>query len=183
MARRQARRGSGGGNGVLSFMLGLVCGLGLASFAWWNGWLPGGQADQAVVPDGRDEPPIADSPAPSRSRQFDFFTVLPEMETVVPQREIEERAREPEPAAGSPGNYVIQAGSFRALNDAESLRAQITLLGLNAQIQTVTVNEGTWHRVRLGPYDSAREADNARRRLADNGLEAMVMSGQGSGGN
>jgi hypothetical protein len=37
-------------------------------------------------------PKPANRPA---QRQYDFFTVLPEIEVVVPQREIEERAREP----------------------------------------------------------------------------------------
>jgi cell division protein FtsN len=72
---------------------------------------------------------------------------------------------------------MIQVGSFRSRSDAEGLRAQMTLLGLMREIQTVTVNEVTWHRVRVGPFDNAREADAARRRLLDNGHEAMVLSG------
>lgn len=177
MARRQARRGSGqGGNGLLSFGAGLVCGLGLATFAWVGGYLPGGSDSQPALPAGHDEPPIAEAVEPSRSRQYDFFTVLPEIEVVVPQREIEERARETTEAP-TQGPYVIQVGSFRSRADADGLRAQITLLGLNGEIQTVTVNDATWHRVRVGPYDSAREADGARRRLQENGLEAMVLRG------
>lgn len=176
MARRQARRGSGS-NPVPSFLLGMFCGMFVFGFAWWSGMLPGSGPEEPAGPDGRDEPAITDSPSNWPSRQFDFFTVLPEMETVVPQREIEQRAQVAEPAsAGS--QYHIQAGSFRALNDAEALRAQIAFLGLEAQIHSVTVNDATWHRVRLGPYASAREADTARRRLVDNGHEAMVMSGQ-----
>jgi cell division protein FtsN len=177
MARRQARRGnSQGGNGLLSFGAGLICGLGLATFAWIGGYLPGGDDSQPGLPSGHDEPPIAEVTEPTRSRQYDFFTVLPEIEVVVPQREIEERAREPEDTPAR-GPYMIQVGSFRSRSDADGLRAQITLLGLNGEIQTVTVNEATWHRVRVGPFDSARDADAARRRLQDNGLEAMVLSG------
>jgi cell division protein FtsN len=177
MARRQARRGSHpGGNGLLSFGAGLVCGLILASVAWVGGFLPRGSEPQPGLPTGHDEPPIAESIEPARSRQYDFFTVLPEIEVVVPQREIEERARESADAPAQ-GPYLIQVGSFRSRDDADGLRAQITLLGLNGEIQTVTVNDATWHRVRVGPFDSAREADAARRRLQDNGHEAMVLSG------
>ncbi|MFU8832092.1 MAG: SPOR domain-containing protein, partial [Wenzhouxiangella sp.] len=39
------------------------------------------------------------------------------------------------------------------------------------------VNDATWHRVRVGPFQSARDADGARRRLQENGYEAMVLSG------
>jgi cell division protein FtsN len=177
MARRQARRGnSQGGNGLLSFGAGLICGLGLATFAWIGGYLPSGSDGESGLPAGHDEPPIAEATEPTRSRQYDFFTVLPEIEVVVPQREIEERAREPADTPAQ-GPYMIQVGSFRSRSDADGLRAQITLLGLSAEIQTVTVNDATWHRVRVGPFDNARDADGARRRLQDNGLEAMVLSG------
>ena len=179
MARRQARRGAGGG-GLLWFASGLLCGLALATVALMMGLVPGAREPTSVsVPSGHDEPPIAESEAPTRSRSYEFFTVLPEIEVVVPGREIEERAREttPDPAAPGQGPYLLQVGSFRSAEDAEGLRAQLTLLGLSARIQTVTVDNNTWHRVRVGPYDSARDADEARRRLQDNGFETMVLSG------
>lgn len=178
MARKQARRGgSKGGHGVLTFSAGLVCGLILATLAWVGGFLPGERGDsEVVVPSGQDEPPIADGGTSERSRQYDFFTVLPEREVVVPQREIEERARARE-ADQPAGPYLLQVGSFRSESDADALRAQVTLLGLDTLIQTVTVDDVTWHRVRVGPFDSARAADGARRRLVENGHEPMVLSG------
>lgn len=180
MARRQARRGKtkqSSSHGVLSFGAGLVTGLVIATVAWLGGYLPNGEDTPSGMPDGHDEPPIAQSNEGSRSRQYDFFTVLPEIEVVVPQREIEERARERE-NSGNNGPYMLQAGSFRSSEDAEGLLAQLTLLGLEATIQSVTVNESTWHRVRVGPYEGAREADGARRRLVENGFEAMVLTGE-----
>ncbi len=179
MARRQARRsksGDGGGHGFLAFGAGVIVGLGIATTAWLGGWLPGNGDPGPGMPLGHDEPPIAEPDDSRRSRQYDFFTVLPEIEVVVPQREIEERARD-QVEAEPRGPYLLQVGSFRSANDAEALRAQVTLLGLAAQIQTVTVNDATWHRVRVGPFDSARDADGARRRLLENGHEAMVLSG------
>lgn len=179
MARRQAKRGGaqGGGN-LLSFGAGVVCGLVLATLAWLGGYLPGrDDAEATAQPSGRDEPPIAEEVAGERSRQYDFFTVLPEREVVVPQEEIAERARERSNEAASEGPYVLQVGSFRSGEDADSLRARVTLMGLEASVQSVTVDDVTWHRVRVGPFDSAREADGARRRLLDNGFEAMVLRG------
>jgi cell division protein FtsN len=177
MARRQARRGGGSAvNGLMAFGAGVICGLGLATVAWIGGYLPSGDDTPPGLPAGHDEPAIADAPEESRRRQYDFFTVLPEIEVVVPRQEIEERARE-RPDSSEEGSYLLQVGSFRSESDAEGLRAQLTLLGLEAQIQTVTVNEATWHRVRVGPFDNAREANSARRRLLDNGHEAMVLSG------
>lgn len=179
MSRRQAKRGSSpASGGLLSFGAGMICGLGLATLAWLGGYLPGrGDAETAQQPSGRDEPPIAEEVAGERSRQYDFFTVLPEREVVVPKEEIAERARERSSEAASRGPYVLQVGSFRSGEDAESLRARVTLLGLDARVQSVTVDDVTWHRVRAGPFETAREADGARRRLLDNGFEAMVLSG------
>ncbi len=177
MARKQARRGGGkGGHGLLLFGSGLVCGLALATVAWIGGYLPAPQPEGDGRPLGHDEPAIADDPQSDRSRQYDFFTVLPEIEVVVPQREIEERARETDEPE-SQGPYLIQVGSFRSEADADGLRARVTLLGLDASVQTVTVDDATWHRVRVGPFDSAREADGARRRLDEQGLEGMVLRG------
>ncbi len=177
MARRQARRGGGSVfNGLMVFGTGVICGLAIATVAWIGGYLPSGGETPPGLPAGHDEPPIAETPDETRSRQYDFFTVLPEIEVVVPRQEIEERAREqPEPAQQD--SYTLQVGSFRSESDAEGLRAQLTLLGLEARIQTVTVNEVTWHRVRVGPFDNARDANSARRRLLDSGHEAMVLSG------
>jgi len=179
VARRQARRGSAksGSHALLSFTAGVVCGLAIATVAWIGGYLPSGSDTPSGLPAGHDEPPIAQNESNGRSRQYDFFTVLPEIEVVVPQREIEERARERDDAAPN-GPYMIQVGSFRSQADADSLRARLTLLGLDTSIQTVTVNEATWHRVRVGPFDSARAADGARRRLQENGHEAMVLTGE-----
>ena len=183
MARRQARRS--GGNGFLWFGSGLVCGLGLATLVWTMGLVPGARDPMVTAPLGHDEPPIAEPEAPARARNFEFFTVLPEIEAVVPAREIEERAREAAaaPATQAPataaGPYLLQVGSFRSADDAEGLRAQLALLGLSAHLQTVTVDNNTWHRVRVGPFNDAVATDEARRRLQANGIESMVLTGGG----
>jgi len=183
MARKQARRGGSGASvSVFSFVAGLCCGLALALLAWLGGYLPRGDEATAGPPSGRDDPPIIETPGdndPSeRDGRYDFFTVLPEIEVVVPNREIEQRAREnPEqPATPAGGSYLIQAGSFRSAEDAEALKARLAMLGMVTRIQSVTVNGESWHRVRLGPYDTARAADSARRELRENGFESIVLS-------
>lgn len=183
MARRQARRGgSGAGFGLMSFGLGVACGLALALLAWLGGYLPRGDDGQPGLPVGRDEPAILDAPGDAdrgqRDGRYDFFTVLPEIEVVVPSREIEQRAREnpDQPATETGGRYLIQAGSFRNADDAEALKARLAMLGMVARIQTVNVDGQTWHRIRLGPYETARDANSARRTLGDNGFESIVLS-------
>ncbi len=55
------------------------------------------------------------------------------------------------------------------------MKAQLALLGSIATVQKVTVNGETWHRVRIGPFQGAREADEMRRMLSDNQIETLVM--------
>ncbi len=172
MARRQAKRTSGGiSTGIIGFGLGIVVGLGLATSMGLMRSKPEIMSPGAI----QDEPlPVLDEEL-APPRRYEFFSVLPEVERVVPEREIAERLADqaPEPSR----TYTLQAGSFRAKSDADALRAQITLLGLSAEVQSVTVDDSTWHRVRVGPFESARAADGARRRLQDNGMEALVLTG------
>jgi cell division protein FtsN len=52
-------------------------------------------------------------------------------------------------------NYIVQAGSFRGLAQAEKLRSQLALSGFEARIQTFKVgSKETWYRVYLGPFSS-----------------------------
>lgn len=175
--RRQARRSDQRTPAWLWFAGGLVCGLGLATMAWIGGYLPQPQQMPVDDPSGRDEPPIAELEEPAPQRQYDFFSVLPELEVVVPTREIEERAREQTAEPEGAGKYWLQVGSFRNAGDADGLKAQLALLGMVAHVQEVTVDGNTWYRVRIGPFEGARATDSARRQLLDAGFEAMVLSG------
>jgi cell division protein FtsN len=70
---------------------------------------------------------------------------------------------------------MLQVGSFRDMPDAEQLKARLALLGIVARVQSVTVDDATWHRVRVGPVTGARKADEMRRQLADNGIDSLVL--------
>lgn len=179
MARR--KKGSGSRLSVTWYVAGLVSGLALATVFILT------SRDDAVMQN--DTPPVASSgdsliesePVESeavteRRPRYDFFTVLPEMEVVVPDEEISAQAD----AATDPGvdaavDYMLQAGSFQSAGDADALKAKLALLGVMAGVQQVEVNGNTWHRVRVGPLANAREADRIRRQLQDNGFDAMVL--------
>jgi len=66
-------------------------------------------------------------------------------------------------------------GSFKSVKDAEQRKAELALSGIVAQVQSVTVNDATWHRVRVGPVQGARKADELRQRLQNNGIDSLVM--------
>jgi cell division protein FtsN len=189
MARRGSqatpRNGGGGGLGAqipwwIWFLGGLFCGLGLSALVLMKQWAPQLREGEATVakPATPADPlaPAADKP------KYDFYSVLPEMEVVVPDAEVKSAATAPVPATPAvPGaqRFLLQAGSFRAGADAEALKAKLALLGLRASVQPVTVNGTEYFRVRVGPYADLREVDGAKRTLEANGIDAIALRESG----
>lgn len=79
------------------------------------------------------------------------------------------------PHATSGGRYILQAGSSRNGAEAERLRASLALQGMVAQVQPVTVNGETWHRIRVGPFASRTDADVAQRQLHAAKINTMLL--------
>ncbi len=115
----------------------------------------------------------AEAANPKRPR-FEFYTLLPEMEVVVQEQAVSPRVKAD--ARGDKGRYVIQAGSFRKQTEADALKAQLALVGLEAEIQTVAIDgHAKWHRVRLGPYQGLATVDAARNRLKEHQIAGIVL--------
>jgi len=186
--RRSTRNQAPSGIPAWFWLLGgILIGLGTAFMLMFKGYLPEMKRHLPAVDNKaatgseaallKDE---AQSDKPKKPR-FDFFTVLPEMEVVVPELELKRKAKPLANTSSSNANtsdqdsYVLQTGSFRSASDAEQMKARLALMGSVATIQTVTVNAQTWHRVRIGPFKGARKADEMRRMLADNQIDTLVM--------
>lgn len=85
------------------------------------------------------------------------------------------------PAAAEPGEpaervlYVLQAGAFRMADDADSMKAKLALIGLEARVLPAEVNGQRIYRVRIGPYAQLDDLNRARARLEENGIESTVV--------
>ncbi len=137
---------------------------------------PGPQKGKETQKEARDvkkqkEEPIPPPPKP----RFDFYTILPEMEVVIPEQEISGRPKQGVPQVDKPGTYVLQAGAFRKFDDAERLKASLALLGIQASVQMATINNETWYRVRIGPYNNLDELNAVRMRLRENAINAVLV--------
>lgn len=180
MATRRKRKSASGGSPLGWFVGGLVLGLGGAVLLFTQGFIPGAP-ERAPTPtpvQRSDEPELLAPAEEEENPAYDFFTVLPEMEVVVPERELEQQAAPDAPSPANAGDsqaFILQVGSFRSADDAEAMKARLALLGSVANIQTVTVDGATWHRVRVGPVNGARATDRLRRQLQDNGVEVLVV--------
>jgi DedD protein len=59
------------------------------------------------------------------------------------------------------GRYVVQVASFGSGNNASRLSARLNDLGHSVMLDSVKSDVGTLHRVRIGPYASEAEANEA----------------------
>ena len=128
----------------------------------------GGTAGSIVPGRGTAETP---QPAP----RFEFYEMLPKFEVVLPETEREARPDVVESALEEPGRYVLQAGSFSAEADAERMRANLALLGIESRIQRVTIDADDYHRVRIGPTSDLEALNGTRSRLRDAQIEVLLI--------
>lgn len=117
--------------------------------------------------------------------RFEFYSILPELEVVVPDafkktQELLSNIDKPNTENNTAKIiYYLQAGSFKNATEADRMKANLSLLGLSVVVQSVTVNETAWHRVRVGPLSDTQTLDNARQRLLENKIEFILLKTKG----
>lgn len=114
-------------------------------------------------------------PAKQEGLRYEFYTVLPESEIVIPQQELKEREKALPSAMHKDSAYILQAGSFKKLSEAESLKARLALLGIESTAEKVLVQGDTWYRIRIGPFASIRDINSTRNRLRHNDINAILI--------
>lgn len=116
---------------------------------------------------------------------FDFYTLLPEMEVVVENKNQgkqpvvtspTEKTQQPDTETAAVESYMIQVGSFKKLADADGFRAKLALLGIESKVQTVTIDDkDTWHRVQIGPIAGRDQADKLQKQLRNNDIDSLLL--------
>ena len=106
---------------------------------------------------------------------YDFYEMLPKFEVVVPEKEKDVKRDLPAGRVERPGVYVLQAGSYRNLPDAERVQAQLKLQGIDAKVQRVAVDNDVWHRVRIGPITDLAEVNRVRGQLQAADIDGLVI--------
>lgn len=191
--RKQAVRGRSGLPAWIWLGIGLLAGVALASFVFLNGYAPTLRDPDGPSPQSNAQPaPPGEQGIAAKAdddESYDFYTVLPEMEVVIPDDKLsaqadQESSQSSQPdsgaqAAADQASYVLQAGSFSDPAEADSLKARLTLLGFSAHVEAVTINGETWNRVRLGPYDSASALEAAKQKLGAQGINALALKVNG----
>jgi len=174
---------------IVGFVVGMVCGIGLSTAAAiyiTNSPVPfvnkvqrptanvnpaaGGQlpdpnkplySNRAALPVPPPGPAQAATPAPIEDRSAPApSAALPAVAS----------------AADAGARLMLQTGAFKSAQDADSMRARLALLGLDARVSQVTQDGATvLYRVRIGPYRELDDLSGIRRTLSENGIEAQVV--------
>lgn len=183
----QQRSFSQRGGMLLGFVLGLVVGLAIAvAVALYisNAPLP---FVTKVRPPSANPAVLADGKLPDPNKNLNLTPPAPPPATTATPlappapAKAEASAATPEAAAAKQetlpegSRFLLQAGAFKSAEDADSMRAQLAMLGLDARIFPIEQGGQTLYRVRLGPYGQLDDVNRARKRLAENSIEAQVV--------
>lgn len=71
--------------------------------------------------------------------------------------------------------FMLQAGAYRTAADADAMRAQLAMLGLDARVFPVEQAGAALYRVRLGPYGERPEVERIRKQMNDAGITSQII--------
>ena len=181
------------GGMLLGFVLGLVIGLAVAvAVAVYIGNAPLPFVTKVRPPSATPALP-ADGKAPDPNRSFQTGTPAP-APSAAPAPEAAAAGAAAPAEKGTPpatpeaaaaaakdepfpegSRFLLQAGAFKSPEDADGMRAQLAMIGLDARIFPIEQGGQTLYRVRLGPYGQLEDVNRVRKLLADNSIEAQVV--------
>jgi cell division protein FtsN len=79
------------------------------------------------------------------------------------------------PSTLEPFVYFVQVGAFRSADEAEALRARLSLSGVETRVTEREQSGRMVHRVRVGPFERREEAERAKDKLDTTGLETALV--------
>lgn len=192
-----SHRKSGGGT-LIGLFVGLVIGvLAAAGVVWYIHKTPAPFSNKVQPPPqtprqqegtplalpGKPGDPI---PQSGDKPRFDFYKILPGNSDAIPDpKPAGAKSGEPKQAEGTKGKdgketalkeaVYLQTGSFQNAGDADNQKAKLAMMGAEAAIQQVMLQDKVWYRVRLGPFRNIEEVNAMRAELARQGIEANVV--------
>jgi cell division protein FtsN len=71
--------------------------------------------------------------------------------------------------------YYLQIGAFKEIAEAESARAKLALVGVEASVSEKNNDGNILHRVRVGPFDHADAMNKMRAKLSESGVDTAIV--------
>jgi len=179
-----SRKKSAGAPGWLYMLMGLSIGLAVAYGVYVSDRKQ--LTEQSVAPEPREPastiPEVVEQPVVEEDEgiTFDFYDMLPNLDVEVfeEQRAPEKAApvTRPEPAkpVSRKGIYILQAGSFSRLEDAQRRKAEMALLGVRSDIKKGSANGRTVFRVYTDPLTSPGDVNRVSSKLTSANIETLM---------
>ncbi|OIQ87482.1 cell division protein FtsN [mine drainage metagenome] len=191
-----------GGGTLLGLFMGLVVGVLIAfGVVWYLNKSPflfvekGARSERADANSAEPAQPVQPLPLPGKpgdqvddKPRFDFYKILPgrqeatptQPEQAAPAAQLPSAVAPPAAPAAAGGSFYLQAGAFQNSGEADNLKAKLAMMGLETDVQVVTLaGQGKVHRVRVGPYSKPEELNRVRAQLSQNGIQATVVKANG----
>lgn len=120
-------------------------------------------------------------------KKFDFYEILPNKQVNAPVQQSEEApaasvtpptqppATKAEAQKSVAKQYWVQVGSFDKFDDADQLKAELTLQGFLVMIQSTNSQGNLRFKVRSGPYADKTAAVTAQKEFETNGFSGQVV--------
>ena len=179
---RTKRGKSSGFSGWMGVLCGLAVGLGVAAVIYIKDHRPDAPISKTAKVDKRrsrgNEPPdagAAESGTEDSAKSYAFYDMLPKFEVVIPEKERVVRPDLKSTPETRRGTYVLQAGSYKNFADADRVRAQLALQGIESKVQKVTMGDESWHRVRIGPISKLDELNRMQQILRKADVDVLVI--------
>ena len=183
-----ARRKSGGGT-LFGLFIGLVIGvLAAACVVWYIHKTPPPFANRGVSsPSSPTAPPTPLAlpgkpgdpiPQDGDKPRFDFYKILPESGSPAPGANVagtKPEGSKPAEEVVSRDPLYLQTGSFQNAGDADNQKASLAMMGVEASIQQVMLQDKVWYRVRLGPFKRIEDVNAVRSEMAKQGIDANIV--------
>jgi cell division protein FtsN len=133
--------------------------------------------DQKIVESGGNDRQQQASSSSENKPTIDFYSVLPQRKVEIPIDD-DDRAAIENPSINKKAvdRSILQVGSFHSSGEADSMKAQLAFLGLQATVKSAVVKNQTWHRVQLGPFSSETKLSRAKNLLIRNDIKYMQLS-------
>jgi cell division protein FtsN len=176
------RRPTGRFSGWIGLWCGLAAGLVIAAVVYIKDHRPDTPSARSAKMDKRrmhaaESPDSdgADSAPDDSGGHYAFYDQLPKFEVVVPEKDKDVRPDARAVPETRRGTYVLQAGSYKNFADADRVRAQLALQGVESKVQRVSVDNDTWLRIRIGPISNLDELNRLRDRLRKADVDVLVI--------
>jgi DedD protein len=113
--------------------------------------------------------PQRPAPTPEQRRDAQRAQALLEGKSVPPPEA-------PATSEARPARYVVQAGAYTDASSLRDARQKVEKLGLKTYTQVIETDSGARTRVRVGPFPTREEAEQAAARIKGAGLAVSILS-------